>query len=961
MDAGTGQDPGVENEISSAMTTTGVNSVGGGEDQYENTNFYSAGRSPSLEGPSRNSREYTDGNGVSNDHGSIRRIGSIGSNESEPRRRISRRISVPPPIVPSSPTAVVDMEQVFGKIYSAKSAPAMSLVSAANTVNASVQEEKVMEELIMKDLSQKTEKITLREKKREEMVEVSPGGYLQDGFHTKPGESTGNIKGPKRSFVDILTPKKSKKNSRINGQLGDEEGESYSVDEDDNDEEYKQLEIMQYVKTPNRAPAPPKRACFEFPSDGNSKEEGSESIDVGVAGFEEESLMDMQIPFFEQHHSKNNNDGSGDNELYNNDNSSGLDYQEIVRQRLGSQLNEHQLKMITDIIKEVENNKESEKQTLSEQLESERANLWNIEREYKEYLDLSGEYMDARDRANEELTKELAELTLERRAIHEQVNQLSNQVEQLQAELSSAQHELQSNREVVQQLEGAKRELENDIAVAAEREQMIFSHFSKQVAAEKDKNGQLEQQLMKLGGDNSYFKSQINRLELSLKRAKSEVQNLKDENLDLQKMYNDLEDYTKNAFLESYSGFELGVNGSSINNQCPSVAQQFAGLSYTVANTGINGVITLNTAPNINTYEYIGITVPNSSTGALPASTSSRGVRSNTLSLRYPTINRGSCRMLPDDDDSPKKNLSISFFSIFPFTTSLSNPINILMMIGTSIDSTNNATAGITPSRIDSTTFGSLLIHLNPARFCRFFKFANPEKNAVGIDHSSIIATHTHIDTTRIPFFSAILTPKFFHTTSLGSMSEYRFFLITLTCVLISDIRVRVYLCADSISLNNKNADVVFGDSSTLFCSSSISLFIVLTSAAPYSIASTFSPTTPINPTFTFLRLISCFFFPFDSSISFFFSFLAASVNVFSSTSLHLSLSSIASFRSPRSFTGYTARTSPLSSSSISWIPSLVFFPVDIPLTKTVYALIFFCFSYFISKHCRSPAAFLIA
>ncbi|PVU88329.1 hypothetical protein BB559_005614 [Furculomyces boomerangus] len=178
---------------------------------------------------------------------------------------------------------------------------------------------------------------------------------------------------------------------------------------------------------------------------------------------------------------------------------------------------------------------------LKQELFDEMSNHLETKKEYKEYMAISGQYMDGRDRENEGLTRELANLTLERQGLTSEVQMLNQQLEQIQQEfvqIESRVGELSSRNT---ELEKENKVLENDLNVAVERENIIVNHFKQSSEKESEKIAELDQNYKSASSENEILKAQLTRLEFSLKRSKVEINNLKEENQELNKMYNDLE------------------------------------------------------------------------------------------------------------------------------------------------------------------------------------------------------------------------------------------------------------------------------------------------------------------------------------------------------------------------------------------------------------------------------------
>ncbi|OLY81517.1 hypothetical protein AYI68_g4375 [Smittium mucronatum] len=192
-------------------------------------------------------------------------------------------------------------------------------------------------------------------------------------------------------------------------------------------------------------------------------------------------------------------------------------------------------------LRELEAKHAKESDELLEKYTKESENLAQIKDEYQEYIQLSGAYMDGKDKENDGLTRELANLTLERQGLNDQVLNLNKALIDTQDKLSATDTQLSELERLNIELSEEKVTLEKDLKVAIDREQIIVNHFKEQSSLAMEKISELEAQLSQAQSDSDIYKAQVARLEFSLKRAKVETANLKEENEELTNMYSNLE------------------------------------------------------------------------------------------------------------------------------------------------------------------------------------------------------------------------------------------------------------------------------------------------------------------------------------------------------------------------------------------------------------------------------------
>ncbi|OMJ12429.1 hypothetical protein AYI69_g9408 [Smittium culicis] len=194
-----------------------------------------------------------------------------------------------------------------------------------------------------------------------------------------------------------------------------------------------------------------------------------------------------------------------------------------------------------EAIKEMEMKQAYSVDGLEKRLKEEEDCHTKTKEEYKEYIQLSGAYMDGKDKENEGLTRELANLTLERQSLNDQVLNLNHELIETQDKLRATDTQLSELERLNISLSREKETLENDLKVAIDREQIIVNHFKDQNSLASEKISELENKLSQTESECDIYKAQVARLEFSLKRARVESSNLKEENEELNKMYSNLE------------------------------------------------------------------------------------------------------------------------------------------------------------------------------------------------------------------------------------------------------------------------------------------------------------------------------------------------------------------------------------------------------------------------------------
>ncbi|PVU89279.1 hypothetical protein BB561_005451 [Smittium simulii] len=207
---------------------------------------------------------------------------------------------------------------------------------------------------------------------------------------------------------------------------------------------------------------------------------------------------------------------------------------------------EHDYKDFEQQLREIEEGSSRDIANLKIQLENEKKELESVQREYQEYIVLSSNYMDSRDKENEGLTKVIASVTLENHQYNEKLTELSDELVREQENSKKLQESLNETQNKNKTIISEKETLEKDLNVAVERENLIVNHFKEQIEKDNEKINSLTDNCAKLDQENEYLKTQLARLEFSLKKSNKEISNLKEENIDLNRMYSNLEQMVSN-------------------------------------------------------------------------------------------------------------------------------------------------------------------------------------------------------------------------------------------------------------------------------------------------------------------------------------------------------------------------------------------------------------------------------